>query len=105
MSNKIAFTCSQCGSPELEYSKEGMLRCPFCGSVYGYSVKKPAVIINRGANVVFGKGANVVIKGGLEIESGANVKIDGKITLLKRAPDEVIAAAKLRLLKPGNRST
>lgn len=102
MSNKRAFTCSQCGAPDLELSGEGKLRCPFCGSIYSYSVKGPTVIIRQGANVVFGKGANVVIKGGLEIAGGANVQVDGQITLLERAPEEVITAAKLQLQKPGS---
>jgi|GEM_PF-2117297 len=105
MSSKRAFACSQCGAPDLERSGEGKLRCPFCGSIYSYSVAGPTVIINKGANVVFGKGANVVIKGGLEIEGGANVQFNGLITLLERAPEEVITAAKLKLQKPGNDGT
>lgn len=101
MGKKHAFTCSQCGAPDLERSGEGKLRCPFCGSIYSYAVKGPTVVIKKGANVVFGKSANVVIKGGLEIEDGANVQMDGKITLLERASEEAITAAKLKLQQPG----
>ncbi|MBW2462342.1 MAG: hypothetical protein JRH11_11905 [Deltaproteobacteria bacterium] len=33
----------------------------------------------KGANVVFGPNANVTIRGGMEIEEGANVRIEGDL--------------------------
>ncbi len=33
----------------------------------------------KGANVVFGKNAKVTVKGGMEIQEGANVRIDGEL--------------------------
>ena len=92
-----AFNCSQCGASELKQTSGGKLRCTYCGSIYKIASRGPSVIIKKGANVVFGKNAKVIIAGGMEIEDGANVKVEGEITLLKRAPEKDIAAAKLRL--------
>jgi len=99
MTSGKAFTCSQCGAPELERSGEGKLQCPFCGSLYSYSVRSPTVVIRKGANVIIGRKARVTIKGGVEIQEGARVQVDGEITLLERAPEEAINAARLKLRK------
>lgn len=101
MAGRKSFSCSQCGGPDLERSGEGKLRCPYCGSLYGYDVKGPSVVIRKGANVVFGRNARVVIRGGLEIEDEADVRIEGEITLLERAPEKDVTAARLRLLERG----
>lgn len=101
MKENRAFTCSQCGAPDLEESGEGKLRCSFCGSLYSYTVRSPTVVIRKGADVVIGSKAKVVIRGGLEIEDGARVRADGELTLLERAPEEVVAAARLRLKERG----
>lgn len=37
------------------------------------------MIIQKGANVVFGPGAKVNVRGGMEIQDGANVRIDGEL--------------------------
>ena len=101
MTSEKAFTCSQCGAPDLEWSGSGKLRCPYCGSLYGYKVQAPTVVIKKGANVIIGKKARVTIRGGVEIHDGARVRVDGEVTLLEKAPEEVIEAArrKLRLLR------
>ncbi len=94
-----AFTCSQCGAPDLERSGEGKLRCPYCGSLYSYELKGPTVVIRKGADVVIGRNAKVVIRGGLSVEEDARVQVDGELTLLERAPEEAVTAAKLKLMK------
>ena len=99
MTSKKAFSCSQCGAPDLERSGEGKLRCPFCGSLYSFTVRGPTVVIRKGANVVIGSKAKVVIKGGVDVHEGARVKVDGEVTLLERASEEAIEAARLRLRK------
>lgn len=101
MTSGKAFTCSQCGAPDLERSGEGKLRCPFCGSLYSFSVRGPTVVIRKGANVIIGRKAKVTIKGGVEIQEGARVQVDGEVTLLERAPEEAINAARLRLRATG----
>lgn len=97
MTSEKAFTCSQCGAPDLERSGEGKLRCPYCGSLYSYSVRGPTVVVREGANVVIGRKAKVTIRGGVEIQKGARVQVDGEVTLLERAPEEAITAARLKL--------
>jgi hypothetical protein len=97
---KRAFTCSQCGAPDLEAAGEGKVRCPYCGSLYRYAVAGPTVVVAESADVVFGRGATVIIKGGLQIGEHARVQVDGELILEERAPTEVVQAAKLRLLKP-----
>jgi len=99
VTSKKAFSCSQCGAPDLERSGEGKLRCPFCGSLYSFTVRGPTVVIRKGANVVIGSKAKVVIKGGVDVHEGARVKVDGEVTLLERASEEEIEAARLRLRK------
>jgi hypothetical protein len=56
-------------------------------------------VIRKGANVVIGSKAKVVIKGGVDVHEGARVKVDGEVTLLERASEEEIEAARLRLRK------
>jgi len=91
------FSCTQCGGSELKQAGEGKVACAYCGSIYLIASRGPTVIIRKGADVVFGKNAKVVINGGLEIETGSTVRFDGEITLLERAPEEAVRAAKLRL--------
>jgi len=99
------FNCSQCGGSELQQAGEGKVRCAFCGSIYKIASKGPSVVIKKGANVVFGKNAKVEIRGGMEVEDGANLQVDGELTLLKRAPEEAVAAAKLKLMKKEDSDT
>ncbi|NOT73618.1 MAG: hypothetical protein HOP08_01730 [Cyclobacteriaceae bacterium] len=55
------------------------------------------LIINKGANVIFGKTSNVVIKGGVEIKEGANVEFLGKLEIITKSSDEEIEKAKHHL--------
>ena len=65
----------------MQWSDDSNVTCLHCETRYRKVPKaKPKVVIAKGANVVFGKTANVTIKGGLEIEEGANVRIDGDLT-------------------------
>jgi hypothetical protein len=54
--------------------------CKYCGTRYRKVPKaEPKVVIRKGANVTFGPNATVKIRGGLEIEDGANVRVDGAL--------------------------
>ena len=79
----IAFECSQCGSTDFEEVKSRQVKCAHCGSLFQVITNEPAVVINKGANVVFGKNAKVEIRGDLEVHDGANVEILGKVTILE----------------------
>ena len=94
------FVCSQCGGTDLELVGEGKMRCPFCSSLYSYAARGPTVVIRKSADVVLGPKAKVIIRGGLEVEEAARLQVDGEITLLERAPEEAITAARLKLQKP-----
>jgi uncharacterized Zn finger protein len=83
------FECTQCGSTE--YLKVGgkRIRCAHCGSLFQVLTDEPTLEISKGANVVIGKTANVEVRGDLEIESGAKVDIQGKVTLLSDGKQKV----------------
>lgn len=55
---------------------------------------QPKVIIQGGANVVFGKNSKVTIKGGLLIEKGAQVEFLGKLDIIEKSSDEKIKQAR-----------
>jgi DNA-directed RNA polymerase subunit RPC12/RpoP len=78
-----AYECTQCGSTEYEQAGPKRVRCVHCGSLFQVLTDEPTLVINKGANVVFGKTANVEIRGDLDIEDGAKVNIEGKVTVLK----------------------
>ncbi len=78
-----AFECSQCGSTEFEELKARQVKCGHCGSLFQVISREPVVVINKGANVVFGRNAKVEIRGDLEVQEGANVEILGKVTVLE----------------------
>ena len=77
------YECTQCGSTEYEQVAAKRVRCVHCGSLFQVLTDDPTVEISKGANVVFGKTANVEIRGDLDIENGAKVDIEGKVTVLK----------------------
>ena len=79
----IAFECSQCGSTEFIEGSSRRVICAHCGSLFEVITKEPVLVINKGANVVFGKNAHVEIHGDIEVENGATVEIQGKITVLE----------------------
>lgn len=89
--------CSQCGSTDFKKEGEEFLRCAHCNSLYKMQqpeAEKPKVVIQGGANVVFGKNSNVTIKGGMLIEKGANVEFLGKLDIIEKASEEKIKEAK-----------
>ena len=76
------YECTQCGSTDFEGIAIRRVRCTSCGSLYEVLTKEPKVVINKGANVVFGKNANVEVRGDIEVASGAKVDVQGKVTVL-----------------------
>jgi DNA-directed RNA polymerase subunit RPC12/RpoP len=76
------YECTQCGSTDFEDLGGGRVRCSHCGSLFEVLTKEPKVVINKGANVVFGKNADVEIRGDMRVESGANVDVEGHVTVL-----------------------
>jgi DNA-directed RNA polymerase subunit RPC12/RpoP len=75
-----AHRCGVCGGDSLRWTSESDVVCGHCGSRYRKVPKAaPRVVIAKGANVVFGKSAKVIVKGGMEIQEGANVQIDGEL--------------------------
>ncbi len=92
------YECSQCGSTDFEDVELKRVRCTSCGSLFELLTKEPKVIINKGANVVFGKNANVEVRGDIEVASGANVDVLGKVTVLS---DGKQGQFKLKRIKEG----
>jgi DNA-directed RNA polymerase subunit RPC12/RpoP len=90
------FKCTQCGA--LDFTEEGKekLRCTYCESLYFIEDEEEkakgggGLIIKKGAKVTFGKNSNVIIKGKLEIEDGAEVELNGNITLIEKSSEEKI---------------
>ena len=93
------YLCSQCGAKDFTEEGKDKLRCSYCTSLFFIqnSDKDFGVTIQKGAKVEFKSTANVVILGKLEIEDGAEVKFDGKITLIEKSSDDKIKKAKLKL--------
>lgn len=92
------YECTQCGSTDFEDVTSKRVRCAFCGSLFQLITREPSVVINKGARVVFGRNANVEIRGDLEVESGADVDVQGKVTVLKGGRQQEF---KLKLIKRG----
>jgi DNA-directed RNA polymerase subunit RPC12/RpoP len=78
-----AYECTQCGSTEFDEIGNYRVRCSFCGSQFEILHQEPHIKIKKGAHVTFGEHANVEIRGDMEIDSGADVDIRGKVTFLK----------------------
>lgn len=75
-----AHRCGSCGSSDLTWTTETDVECGHCHTRYRRVPKAaPRVVIQKGANVVFGPNAKVVVRGGMEIQPGANVQIDGEL--------------------------
>jgi uncharacterized Zn finger protein len=99
---KKTIQCTQCGGADFKKESNETVRCVYCHSLFQVvepKAKQPKVIVKSGANVVFGK--NVKIGGGLLIEDGANVTINGDLGLLESSSPEEIESAKLKLKKLG----
>ena len=77
------FVCTQCGSTDFEDVSDRRVRCAHCGSLFEVLTGEPTLTIEKGANVVFGKNANVEIHGDVEIHSGAQVDVEGKVVMVK----------------------
>ncbi len=90
------YECTQCGSTEFEQAGAKRVRCAHCGSLFQVLTDEPTLVISKGANVVFGKTAEVEIRGDLDIEDGAQVNIEGKVTVLKNGKQQQF---KLKLIK------
>ena len=76
-----AHQCGVCGGGELEWTSEEDVRCSFCNTRYRKVPRAaPRVVIKRGANVIFGPNAKVTVRGGMEIERGANVRVEGDLS-------------------------
>lgn len=76
------YECTQCGSIDFEDLGAGRVRCNHCETTYEVLTKEPKLVINKGANVVFGEHANVEIRGDIRVESGANVDVKGRVTVM-----------------------
>jgi hypothetical protein len=77
------FECTQCGSTDFSEARKKRVRCAHCCSLFKVVSDEPKLTISRGANVVFGKNANVEVRGDVEIEDGAHVEVQGKVSVLK----------------------
>jgi uncharacterized Zn finger protein len=79
--------CPQCGAHELKRDGD-FVRCSYCNAVYEVIPEPPGeapkVIIGKGAHVIIGKNANVVIRGGVKIEPGADVDVEGRLRLVRK---------------------
>lgn len=96
------YECTQCGSTNFEDVSPKRVRCTHCGSLFQLITNEPTLVINKGANVVFGKSANVEIRGDIEVADGANVDVQGKVTVLKGGRPQKF---QLKLIQEKNRQT
>lgn len=89
--------CTQCGSTDFNKEGKEFLRCSHCHSLFRLLEPKstgPKLIINKGANVVFGSGSKVVVNGGMKIEDGANVRFLGQLEIIEKSSPEQIEKAR-----------
>lgn len=93
------YECTQCGSTDFADAGMRRVRCAHCGSLFEVLTGEPTLTINTGANVMFGKNANVEIRGDIEIQSGANVDVQGKIVVVKGNKEQEF---RLKLVQSGN---
>jgi hypothetical protein len=83
-----AMLCTQCGGNELQ--REGdRLRCAYCDSVFEIEPeekndREPRLLIRKGANLIVGKNASLIVRGDVQIEPGANVRLEGRLKLVKK---------------------
>jgi predicted nucleic acid-binding Zn-ribbon protein len=95
------YECTQCGATDFEDVRAKRVRCIHCGSLFQLLTTEPTLVINKGANVVFGKHANVEVRGDIDIQDGAKVDIQGKVTVLKGNKQQKF---KLKLIQSGQPS-
>jgi hypothetical protein len=99
------YECTQCGSTDFEDLDSTRVRCTHCGSLFRLTAGGPTVSIRKGAKVTFGRDAKVEIRGGMEIQDGADVDIQGDVTVWKKGkkqafPLELIREGKGKKPKP-----
>jgi hypothetical protein len=76
----LAHRCGHCGGGDLEWKTETEVVCRHCAARYRKVPRaRPRVVIAKGAHVVFGKNAKVTVRGGMEIQKGANVVVEGEL--------------------------
>ena len=67
------FKCPQCGSSYFNRREKTKMRCAYCNSLFEISEQLNVVSIKKGVKVVIGKNVDIIIKGGLDIEDGAEI--------------------------------
>lgn len=77
------YECTQCGSTDFDGDGTRRVRCAHCGSLFEVLTGEPTLSINKGAKVIFGKKANVEVRGDIDIQSGVNVDVQGKVVVVK----------------------
>jgi uncharacterized Zn finger protein len=77
------YECTQCGSTDFDQAGVRRVRCAHCGSLYEVLTDEPKLTILPGADVTFEKTADVEIHGDVEVQAGAKVDVQGKITIVK----------------------
>ena len=93
------YECTQCGSTDFEDVRAKRVRCTHCGSLFQLLTGDPTLVINKGANVIFGKNAKVEVRGDIDIQDGAKVDIQGNVTVLKGNKQQKFS---LKLIQSGN---
>jgi hypothetical protein len=94
------YKCSQCGSTDFVDEDGKRVRCAYCGSLFQVLSSEPGILIQKGANVIFGKSADVEIRGDIDVQNGANVDIQGKVTVLRGKKQQEFH---LQLIQDGSR--
>jgi hypothetical protein len=78
------YECTQCGSTDFDDAGRNRVRCAHCGSLFQVLTDdKSGLVICKGANVTFVKNSKVEIHGDIEIQGGANVDVQGDVTMVK----------------------
>lgn len=94
------YECTQCGATDFRADSGRIVRCAYCHSLFERIETAPRVTIRKGAHVVFGRNAQVEVRGGMEIEPGADVDFQGRVVFVN---GEKVAGLQLRYLPPGRR--
>ena len=90
------YECTQCGSTNFEDVGVKRVRCIYCGSLFQLLTREPTLVINKGANVIFGANSIVETHGDIDVQDGAKVEIQGKVTMLRGNKKQVF---RLKLLE------
>ncbi len=93
--------CTQCGSTDFNKEGKDFLRCSHCRSLFRLlnpqTSSGPTLVIKKGANVVFGSNSKVVVKGGIQVDDGAQVSFLGQLDMIEKSSPELIEKAKQHL--------